>query len=226
MSYWVDQIQWYGALHQYCAKRHEKVHKTNLKDSWNASNGNLNYMPQVTTLQRRILCFKIRELKLHAVNQRWENSTAACKVLPSGADLAAPLSSESDAKPQFMAPQNLCDGKYPDAMIINIWPLLDNTQDAMHCIAIYSGKGELIKQKSCNMMYILDEQLHPMELCIYHGINVEVEGFEGERISYMCWYTGSQSLRRGDRQNDWVWMKQHPRECCAVLNGCLPWQLQ
>jgi hypothetical protein len=63
----------------------------NLKDSWNASNHNLNYLPQVITFQRCILCFEIRELNLQAPAQRRENSAAASKVLSSGADLVAPL---------------------------------------------------------------------------------------------------------------------------------------
>jgi len=99
MTHWVEQIRRYGALQQYSAERHEQAHKTNLKDGWNASNHNLNYLPQVITFQRRILCFEVRELNLQALAQRRENSAAAYKVLPSGADLAAPLSPQSYAKP-------------------------------------------------------------------------------------------------------------------------------
>ena len=105
MSHWVEQIRRYGALQQYSAERHEQAHKTNLKDGWNTSNHNLNYLPQVITFQRRILCFEIRELNLQALAQRRENSVATCKVLPSGADLAAPQSPQSYAKPEFMGPQ-------------------------------------------------------------------------------------------------------------------------
>jgi len=60
MSHWVEQIRRYRALQQYSAERHEQAHKTNLKDSWNASNHNLNYLPQVITFQRRILCYELR----------------------------------------------------------------------------------------------------------------------------------------------------------------------
>ena len=116
--------------------RHEQAHKTNLKDGWNASNHNLNYLPQVITFQRRILCFEIRELNLQALAQRRENSAAACKVLPSGADLAAPQSPQSYAKPEFMGPQNRRDGKHPDAKIKDLRALLDNTQDETHRVAI------------------------------------------------------------------------------------------
>ena len=130
--------------------------------------------------------------------------SAACTVLPSGADLAAPQSPQSDVKPEFMGPQNCRDGKHPDAMIKDFRALLDNTQDATHRMAIYSGTQEYIKRKSRNKTYISDEQLHSMELCIYHGIKIEVEGLEGERISQMCRCTGSQSWRGGDRRNDWV----------------------
>jgi len=68
-------------LQKYSAEIHEQAHKTNLKDGWNASNHNLNYLPQVITFQRRILCFEIRVLNLQAIAQRQENSAAACKVL-------------------------------------------------------------------------------------------------------------------------------------------------
>ena len=117
MSHWVEQICRYGALQHYSAERHAQGHRTSLKDGWNASNHNLNYLPQVITFQRRILCFEVRELNLHALAQCSETSAAACKVLPSGADLAAPLSPQTYAQPQFMGLQNRCDGKHPDTMI-------------------------------------------------------------------------------------------------------------
>jgi hypothetical protein len=170
MSHWVEQIRRYGALQQYFAERHEQVHKTNLKDGWNASTHNLNYLPRAITSQHRILCFEVRELNLQAHAQCQENSAAAFKVLPSGADLAAPLSRQSYAKPEFMGPQNRRDGKHSDAMITDFRALLDNTQDGTHRMAIYSGTPEFIKHKSRNKTYISDEQLHSMELCIYHGI--------------------------------------------------------
>jgi len=138
----------------------------NLKDSSTASNYNLNYLPQVITIQRRILCLEIRELNVQALAQHWENSAAACKVFPSGADLSAPLSSQLYAKPEFMGPQNRRDGKHPDATIKDLRSLFDNTQDATHCVAIYSGTREFIKHKSRNKTYISDEQLHAKELCI------------------------------------------------------------
>jgi hypothetical protein len=191
-------------LQQYSAERHEYAHNTNLKDSWNASNHNLNYLPQVITFQRGILWFEIRELNLQALAQRQENSAAAFKVLPSGADLAAPQSPQSYAKPELMGPQNRRDGKHPDAMIKDFRALLDNTPDAMHRAAMYSGTREIIKHKSHNKTYISDEQLHAMELCIYHGIKVQVEGLDGKRISQMCRCSGSQSWRGGYWRNDWV----------------------
>jgi hypothetical protein len=92
MSHWVEEIRRYGTLQQYSAERHEQAHKTNLKDGWNSSNHNLNYLLQVITFQRRILCCEVRNLNLLALAQRRENSAAAHKVLASGADLAAPLS--------------------------------------------------------------------------------------------------------------------------------------
>jgi len=226
MCHWAKQIRQYGALQQYSAERHEQGHKTNLKTGWNTSNYCLNFLPQVITFQRRILCLEIRELNLQAFAQHRENSAAACKVLPSGADLAAPLIPQSYAKPKFMGPQNRCDGKHPDAMIKDFRAFLNNTQDATHRAAIYSGMRECIKHKSHNKTYILDEQLHAIELCIYHGIKVQVEGVEGELISQMCRFTGSQSWRGGDQRNDLVWVKQHRVRCYGTLNGRLPWQLQ
>jgi len=226
MSHSAEQVRRYGALQQYSAERHEQAHKTNLKDGWNASNHNLNYLPQVITFQRCILWFEIRELNLQALAQRRENSAATCKVLPFGADLAAPQSSQSYAKPEFIGPHNRRDGKHPDAMIKQFRALLDSTQDGTHRAAIYSGTREFIKHKSRNKTYILDEQLHAMELCIYHGIKVQVEGLEGECISQMCWCRGSQSWRGGDRRNDWVLVKQRPGMCYGARNGRLLWQLQ
>jgi hypothetical protein len=103
-----------------------------------------------------------------------------------------------------MGPQNRRDGKHPDAMIEDIRALLDNTKEATHRVAIHSGTGEFIKHKSRNKIYISDEQLHAMELCIYHVIKIQVEGLDGERILQICRCTVSQSWRGGDRRNDWV----------------------
>jgi hypothetical protein len=128
MSHWVKQICRYGALQQYSAERQKQPHKMYLKDGWNASNHNLNYLPQVITFQRRILWFEVRELILQGLAQRRESSTAACRVLSSSADLAAPLSPQSYGTPKFMGPQNRRDGKHPDAMIKHFRALLGNTQ--------------------------------------------------------------------------------------------------
>jgi hypothetical protein len=111
-------------------------------------------------------------------------------------------------------------------MIKDFRALLDNTQDATPRAAIYSGTREFMKHQSHTKTYISDEQLHTMELGIYHGIKVQVEGFEGERISQMCRCTGSQSWPGGDRWNDWVWVQQRQGRCYGALNGRLPWQLQ
>jgi hypothetical protein len=64
--------------------------------------------------------------------------------------------------------------------------LLDNMQDATHRVTIYDGTRIFLKHNSCNKTYISEEQLHAMELCIYHGIKVQVEGLEGECISQTC----------------------------------------
>jgi hypothetical protein len=181
---------------------------------------------QVITFQRRILCFEIRELSVQALAQCRENSAATCKVLQSSADLAAPLSSQSYAKPEFMGPKNRCDGKHPDTMIIDFRALLDNTQDATHRMTIYNGTRKVLKHKCCDKTYISDEQLPAMDLWIYHGIKIQVKGLDGECISQICRCTGSQSWRRWDRQNDWVWVKQRPGRCYGMLNGRLQCQLQ
>jgi hypothetical protein len=195
MFHWVEQIRRYEALQQYSAVRHEQTHKTNLKDGWNVSNHYLNYLPQVTTSQRRILCFEIRERNLKSLAQRRDNSAAAPNVLPSGADLAAPLGSQSYVKPEFVGPQNRRHRKHPDAMIKGFRALLDNMQDTTLHATIYNGTLDFLKRKSRNNTYISDDQLHTMELCIYHGIKVQVEGLEGELISLICRCTGSESWR-------------------------------
>jgi len=80
-------------------------------------------------------------------------------------------------------------------MIKDFRALLDNTQEATHRTAIYSGTREFIKHNSRKKIYISDEQLHAMELCIYDGIKVEVEGLDGECIFQMCRCTVNQSWR-------------------------------
>jgi hypothetical protein len=111
-------------------------------------------------------------------------------------------------------------------MIKDFRALLDNTRDTIHHVTIYNGTWEFIKHKSCIKIYISDEQLHGIELCIYHGIKVHVEGLEGERISQICQCTESQSWHGGDRRNKWVWILQHPGRCYAAQNGRLLWQVQ
>jgi len=151
MSHWVEQSGRSGASQQYSAKRHEQAHKTNLNDGWNASNHNHTYLPQVITYQCCILCFEIKERHLQAIAQLWENRAAACTVLPSSAGLAAPLSSQSYVKFDFMGPQNCTDGMHLDVMIKDFRELFDNMQEATHRVAIFSGTQEFIKHKSRNM---------------------------------------------------------------------------
>ena len=125
-----------------------------------------------------------------------------------------------------MGLQNCHDGQRTNSIIKDFRALLDNPPDSTHCLVIFSGIPEFIKQKCYNNRYILDEQLHAMELCIYHGINVHVEGLDGECISQMCRCTESESWGGGDQRNDWVWIKQRPGSCYGSLNGSLQWQLQ
>jgi len=84
-----------------------------------------------------------------------------------------------------MGPLNRHDGKDPEAMIKDFRASLDNTLDATHLVTIYSSTKECMMHKSCKKTYISDEHLHTMELCIYHGIKIQVEGLEGEHISLM-----------------------------------------
>jgi len=166
---------------------------------------------------------RAQTLSLHSV---FGEQRCCLQVFPSGGDLAAHLSLQSYAKPELIGPQNHPGGKHPDAMIKDFGALLANTQDATHHVALYSGTREYIKHNSCNKTYISDKQLHTMELCIYHGIKFQVEGLDGEHISQICRCTGSQSWCRGDRRNDWVWVKQRSGRSYGALNGRLLWQLQ
>jgi len=111
-------------------------------------------------------------------------------------------------------------------MITDFRAWLNNMHDTTHHRTIYSGIWEFIQHKSRNKTYILDEQLQALELCISHGIKVQVEGLKGQCISQMCWCTGSQSWRRGDQWIDRVWVRLRPGRWYGVLNGRLPWQLQ
>jgi len=95
LSHLAEQISRFQAWQQYSAKRHEQAHKTNLKDGWNASNHNANYPPPGFTFQHYILSFEIRELYLQALTQHRGSTAASCKVFPSGANLAAPMGSQS-----------------------------------------------------------------------------------------------------------------------------------
>jgi len=186
MSHWVEQIHRFGALQQYSAERHDQAHTTNLMEGWNTSNHNLNYLPQVINFQRRILCLEIRELNLQGVAQRRENSTATCTILPPGAELAAPLSSQTDAKPEFMVPNNCRDGNHPDVMIKDFRALLDISQDATYRFTIFNGTREFIMHKNHYKTYISDKLLHAMELCTHPCSTVPVEGLESEPISQIC----------------------------------------
>jgi len=98
--------------------------------------------------------------------------------------------------------------------------------DSMYYVTIYNGMPEFMKHVSSNKGYISDEQLHAMQLCIYDGIKVQVEGMDGVHICQICRCTGSQSWRWGDQRNNWVWEKQCPGMCYVTQNGCIPCQLQ
>jgi hypothetical protein len=67
------------------------------------------------------------------------NSTAACNIFPSSADLAPSLRFPSYVKPEIMERLNLRNGKHPDAIIKDFKPLLDNKRYVTHRVAIYRG---------------------------------------------------------------------------------------
>ena len=56
MSHFAEQVRLYGSLPQWSAETHEHAHRANLKDGWNASNKNLDYLPQIIAYHRRVLC--------------------------------------------------------------------------------------------------------------------------------------------------------------------------
>jgi len=93
ISHRVEQMRSYGALQLHSAKRHEQVHETNLKDRRNASNHNLNYLPDVSTILLCIRGFEIRELNIQRLHPRLENRTGAWIVL---CVVATRLSPQSD----------------------------------------------------------------------------------------------------------------------------------
>jgi hypothetical protein len=71
-------------------------------------------------------------------------------------------------------------------MITDFRCLLDSTQDVTHRAEISSGTLESVKHMTCNKTYILDEQLHTIEICIDHGIIIRVESSDGDCIFQMC----------------------------------------
>jgi hypothetical protein len=96
-----------------------------------------------------------------------------------------------------MGPKIPCDGMHSDAMNTQIKAFLDNTQEATHLVAKSRCMWELITHKHRNTTYISDEQLHAMELSIYHDTKVQVESLDGEPISHMCRCSGSLTWHAG-----------------------------
>jgi hypothetical protein len=91
-------------------------------------------------------------------------SAGTCNALSSSANLAAPMSSQSYAKPEFAGPQIYLDEMHSDAMIKDFKASLFNTQDAMHYMKIRNSMWECMKHRSCNKTYISNEQPHTIEL--------------------------------------------------------------
>jgi len=77
-----------------------------------------------------------------------------------------------------MGPQHRCNGNHSDVMITDIRQWLNHIRDAMHCMTINIGTQEFIKHRSPDNTFIRDEQLHAMELGMYDGNNVQVQGFK------------------------------------------------
>jgi hypothetical protein len=99
----------------------------------------------------------IRELNLKALAQRQENSTARCKVLPSAADLPAPLSSQAYVKPKLMGPHHGRDGMHPANMIKDLRAFIDNMQDATHRLTLYNSTREFVKHTCGKKTSLSDE---------------------------------------------------------------------
>jgi hypothetical protein len=57
----------------------------------------------------------------------------------SGADLAAPLTSQSHAKPEYRGPSNNHDEMHPDSIIEDFKALHNNTEDETNGVVIYSS---------------------------------------------------------------------------------------
>jgi hypothetical protein len=82
-----------------------------------------------------------------------------------------------------MWPHNCYHAKHPAAIIKDCKAFLDNPQDPMHRVAIFSGRWELISHKCRKTTYISDEQRQAIELSNYHGITAQVQGVAGDWIS-------------------------------------------
>jgi hypothetical protein len=125
-----------------------------------------------------------------------------------------------------MGPQTFQDWKHPNAVMKVFGGLLVDLHDLMYYGALYKGTWEFIKHKSHNMMYILDEQRHPKELCINHGIKIQVDDWEGKGIPLMSRGTRNHWCRAGDRRNHLVWLTQHLVRCFGTHNPPFLLQLQ
>jgi hypothetical protein len=125
------QIRQYGSLPQWSTESQEHAHKINLKDGWNSPNHNVNYLPQILSFHRHILCFEIRELNTQALNQD-------CPKIE--------RPSSKDPKLQFIGPQNQYSRNHPDALIKDFRTLLHLTKDLKQREAIYYGTHGSLKK--------------------------------------------------------------------------------
>jgi hypothetical protein len=110
MTQWVERIHSSRPLEQSPTDSHKHAHILNLRDCWNAHSHHLSYMPPSITLQRSILCFKIREANLEFLAEHQEIGPTTSKILPSGADLTATQSSQSDSQGTLLGHPNFHDG--------------------------------------------------------------------------------------------------------------------
>ena len=218
MSHFAEQVRLYGSLPQWSAETHEHAHRANLKDGWNASNKNLDYLPQIFAYQRRVLCFEMRGLNRQAVQGSDDHHLAGKTATIAGPSTASPFT-----QPMLISPQN--DNKTPDGQLKHFGALVDSI-DVVQRSALLNGTRDFLQRRLPKRDEILsDEELRKAEICIYHAIKVEVDDLDGDKKTQMCRCTGEKPWRGAQKRNDWVWVRQRPGPVYGALRGRLPCQL-
>ena len=253
LSHFTEQIRLYGSLPQWSAETHEHAHRANMKDGWNASNHNLDYLPQIFAFHRRVLCFEIRSLNLRSVerlrkdsdsdNNPWQIETtipdpSSARQNPHSAEglrtdsgnhraNTATITGPSSASPLFTQPMLISpqnDSKTPDGQMKHFGALVDST-DVVQRSALLNGTRDFLLRRLSKRDEILDEELRKAEICIYHAVKVVIDDMDGERKTQMCRCTGEKPWRGAQKRNDWVWVRQRPGPVYGALHGRLPCQL-